>query len=231
LRILNGSVTRSILVYCNDPQTPTSVLDLTGTVVSSYQISPTQPILDLTQGTTNAVTAEISPLFQLHAPLSRVSCGNTNIEGSISEASDGGYVLTIQARDSLPKQSFIVALTIASDDTNDPVCIVGLAVHNPPDLELLPPQLVFRAQAAEQTQVLWVRQHGASPLSLVDAVLPPDKFHCEIDPDPDGYDYAIYITAWNQQAGDSQTNMLVLKLRDASNHEKDATVPVTVVSP
>ena len=67
-------------------------------------------------------------------------------------------------------------------------------------------------------------------MSLVDAILPPDKFHCEIDPDPDGYDYAIYITAWNQQAGDSQTNMLVLKLRDASNHEKDATVPVTVVS-
>jgi hypothetical protein len=227
LRLLDGQVTRTVLVYCNDPQNPVSALDLNGDVISIYQIVPEQPILDLTQ--TNVVTTEISPSFPLHKPLSRAYCSNTNIEGHVSTAEDGGYILTIQARDSLPKQSFIVAMTVSSDDTNDPVCTLAVSVHSPPDLEFIPSQLVFQAQAEEQTQVLWLRQHGTSPLTLLDAVLPPDKFQCEIDPDQDGYDYAIYITAVNLQSGGSQTNTLVLKMRDASNHEKDTTVPISVV--
>jgi hypothetical protein len=227
LRILDGPVARDILVNCNDPQNPASVLELNGTSIRLYQVDPLAPVLDLTAGP-NTTTAQITPSFNLRAPLSRVACEDTNLQADIAPAAGGAFLLTVRAADWSPGDSGVVALTIRSSDTNDPPCSMGVYVRNPPKMELLPTQLTFQPQAEEQTRVLWLKQHGSSFLTLLDAIPPPGNFHCEIDPDPDGYDYAIYLTASQLPLTPGQVGSLHLKMTDASHQEKDVTVPIIV---
>jgi hypothetical protein len=120
---------------------------------------------------------------------------------------------------------------VQSANAADPPCSVDVFVRNAPRLELLPTQLTFLSQLDDETRILWLKQHGPSPLALIDAVLPPDKFQCEIDPDPDGHDYTIYVTTLPQQLTVSETNILLLKMMDASNHEEDLKVPVLIQKP
>lgn len=221
-----GSIGRAILMTCNDPQDPTIVLDLNGVSVPAYQVTPVSPLLDLTTGP-NPVSAQITPLFHLRAPLSRFFCLNTNIQISNMPQTNGGCLLEIKAGKAFPQSNEPVTITIRTTDTNDLPCTFQVFVRNAPSLELIPRQLTFPPQAGEQTRILWVKQHGPSPLSLLDAVLPVDRFHCEIDPDPGGYNYTIYVTLW-QQSPIVQTNTLVLKMIDAAGQKKEIRVPVFV---
>jgi hypothetical protein len=230
LRLLSGPTSRAILITCNDPQNPTPVLELNGEGVPLYQLDPVTPLLDLAEGP-GKVTIGINPLLHLHAPLSQVVYDNTNVLVNLASAAGGGWFLTVQADSSFPKSNATVTVVIRSSDTNDPPCSVDVFIRNAPVLELLPTQLAFQAQTNEQTRVLWLKQHGPSPLALLDAVLPQDKFHCEIDPDPDGRDYTIYVTTWQQQSASGQTNELVLRMMDVSNREQDINVPVFVSKP
>jgi hypothetical protein len=230
LRVLDGDVSRDILVNCNDPQNPASVLELNGVSLRMYQVIPLSPVLDLTAGP-NVTTAEITPLFKLHAPLSRVSCEDTNFRADVSPEGGGTFLLTVRAADWFPGDSGVVAMTIRSSGSNDPPCSIGVYVRNPPKMELLPTQLTFQPQAEEQTRVLWLKQHGSSLLALLDAIPPSSNFHCEIDPDPDGYDYAIYVTASQLPSTRGRIGALLLKMMDASHQEKDVNVPIYVAPP
>ena len=227
LRLLNGTVSRAIALYCNDPNNDPLVVGLTGVVVPFYQVTPTEIDLDLSRGQQMAA-AEIVPLLNLHAPLSQVLCDDTNIVASLSMEASNQFMLTLAAAKSLPRGNAAISLTIRSADSNDPPCRVTGFVHNPPDLELIPERLRFRPQAEPQMRILWLKQHGALPLILLDVVSPSDKFLCEIDPDSSGYDYRIYITASAQDAAAGQTNVLVLKMRDQSQKECSVQVPISV---
>jgi len=227
LRSLDGTVSRVLSVYCNDPNSNPLVVGLTGVVVPFYQVTPTEIDLDLSRGQQMAA-AEIVPLLNLHAPLSQVLCDDTNIVASLSMEASNQFMLTLAAAKSLPRGNAAISLTIRSADSNDPPCRVTGFVHNPPDLELIPERLRFRPQAEPQMRILWIKQHGASPLILLDVVSPSDKFLCEIDPDSSGYDYRIYITASAQDAAAGQTNVLVLKMRDQSQKECSVQVPISV---
>lgn len=230
LRLVSGPVSRAVLITCNDPRNPTPVLELDGEGVPLYRLNPIMPSLDLAEGP-GAVTVAITPSFQLHAPLSRVECQNTNLQARISPGPDGGSVLNIRAGGGFPESNTTVTVVVRSVDTNDPSCSVDVFIRNAPSLELVPPQLEMLPQDEEQTRLFWVKQHGPAPMALLDAVLPQDKYHCEIDPDPDGRDYTIYITAWQQKSLAGQTNELVLRMMDASNHERDINVPIYVAKP
>jgi hypothetical protein len=230
LRLLSGPTSRAILITCNDPQNPNPVLELNGEIVLLYQVDPVTPVLDLAEGP-GTVTAGITPFIHLHAPLSQAVCNDTNVHTVVAPEPGGGCLLTVSARKGFPQSNTVVNVVVRSADTNDPPCSVDVFVRNAPTLELVPTQLVFQPQSDEQTRVLWLRQHGPSPLTLLDAVLPQDRFHCEIDPDPDGRNYTIYVTAWQQQTMAGQTNELVLKMMDASKHEKDIKVPVYAQKP
>lgn len=230
LRLLNGSVSRGIMIGCNDTNDPTPVLELTGIVVPLFRVFPPDPVLDLSvMGA--AATVEIVPLSRLHAPLSQVDCGNTNLQGTLSPKDDGGYLLTLQAAKTLPQGEESVRIIIRTSDTNDPVCSFHLFIRNPHPMEIIPAELIFQPQADEQTRILWLKQHGIVPLTLLDVVPPSDQFHCEINPDANGRDYTIYVTAWQQESMSGRTNVLVVKWLDASNVEKDINVPVFVQKP
>lgn len=230
LNVLDGAVTRGVLVNANDPQNPASILELDGVSVRMYQVDPLSPVLDLTAGP-NTTTAEITPMFKLRAPLSRVSSEDTNLQADISSEAGGSFLLTVRAADWFPGDSGVVPMTVCSSDTDDPPCSVGVYVRNPPKMELLPTQLVFQAQNGEQTRVLWLKQHGSSPLTLLDAVPPPGDFQTEIDPDPDGYDYAIYVTASQLPSKKGQIGNLLLKMMDTSHQRKDVNVPIVLGLP
>ena len=229
-RLLNGAVSRAILIGCNDPQEPNPVLGINIVVAPIYKVDPAAPLVDLAEGP-NAVTVAIMPSFQLHAPLSQVSCENTNLQTSVSPGVDGGCVLNIRAVGGFPESNATVTVVVRSADTNDPPCAVEVFVRNAPSVELVPKQLVMLPQDEQQTRIFWLKQHGPSPMGLQDAVLPQDRYHCEIDPDPNGRDYTIYITAWQLKSLAGQTNELVLRMMDASNHEKDIDVPVLISKP
>jgi hypothetical protein len=230
LRLLSGAVSRAILIGCNDPQEPSPVLGINVVVAPIYKVDPAAPLVDLAEGP-SAVAVAITPLYQLHAPLSQTSCENTNLQASVSPGADGGCVLNVRATGGFPESNTTVTVVVRSVDTNDPPCSVEVFVRNAPSVELVPRQLVMLPQDEQQTRIFWLKQHGPSPMALLDAVLPQDKYHCEIDPDPDGRDYTIYITAWQQKSIAGQTNELVLRMMDASNHEKDIDVPVFVSKP
>jgi len=227
LRQMNGDVARAIFLDCNDPDNPSVVLELSGTVVQAFQITPDIVTLDLTQGR-QSVPIEIEPLIKLHSNLSRIVCANTNLEATITTNSFG-YELTMQPKKSLPYGDAMVQVVVSSADTNDLTCRVVFSIHNPPDLELIPAILDFRAQTDPQTRILWIKQHGPAPLALLDVIPPSDKFHCEIDPDPDGVDYRVYVYTGSLPV--PVTNTLTLKMQDFHGEKKSFSVPMEVAAP
>ena len=227
LRQLSGDITRTILVDCNDPQSPSSVIELTGVVVPAYQVVPAEISLDLSQGQRTSMV-EILPLVKLRANLSQAVCDDTNLVVTVSPKSSAGFVLIVQAQKTFPRGDAAVNVTVRSADTNDLPCHLTAWIHNPPDLELVPLQLTFQPQAEPQMRILWLKQHGASRLNLLDAIPSSDKYHCEIDPDPDGLDYRIYVTAWQQQSFAGMTNVLTLKMANSLDHAKSVGIPVFV---
>jgi hypothetical protein len=77
-------------------------------------------------------------------------------------------------------------------------------------------------------RILWIKQHGTAPSILLDAIPQSDKLHCEIDPDANGLDYTIYVTAWQQDTAAGRTNALILKVRDQKQHEQSVPIPIVV---
>lgn len=227
LQLLSGPVSRTISIESNDPNNASLMLGLTGVVIPSYQMTPVEIDLDLSQGR-QMTTAEITPLLQLHAPLSQVHCDNTNVLAKVSPAGIGGSMLTLEALDSLPRGNASVNLTLRSADSNDPPFHTIGFIRNPPDLELLPERLQFLPQAEPQMRILWLKQHGAAPVILLDIIPPSDKFKCEIEPDSTGYNYRIYVSAWRQESAAGQTNVLLLKIRDQNQNEHTVPVPISV---
>lgn len=134
----------------------------------------------------------------------------------------------MQALDSLPRGNTRVRLALRTADPDDPPCSVVGLIRNPPDLELIPEKLRFMPQEGRQMRILWLKQHGASPLALLDVIPPSGKFQCEIDPDPDGCDYRIYITAWDQNATAGGAGALTLKMQDQNRQVRLVLVPVSV---
>jgi hypothetical protein len=227
LRALEGPITRTITVYCNDPSNSPVVLGLTGVVMPLYQVTPREITMDLSQGQRIGV-AEIVPLYQLRAPLSQVQCGDTNITATVSMETSNKFMLTVRASEPFPRGRSMVSLDVRSADSNDPPCLVRTFVSSPADFEVIPAQLRFAPQTEPQMRILWIKQHGAAPPILLDAIPPSDKFHCEIEQDDNGLGYKIYVTAWQQDAAASQTNALILKMRDQNQHEQSVPVPIVV---
>ena len=227
LRSLRGPVARTVSVYSNDPERPVLALGLSGVTVPCYQVTPVEPVLDLAQGMEFA-TAEISSLQTRRAPLSQVTASDTNILATLTSGGSNRAVLTLRALPSLPHGRKRISLTLRSDEASDPPCEIMAAVHNPAEFEVLPARLELRPQAAPQVRILWIKQHGGSPLTLLDVVPPSEKFQCEIQPDPAGPDYRVYVTAWDQEPTASPTNRLVLKLSDARQQECSVSVPILV---
>jgi hypothetical protein len=98
-------------------------------------------------------------------------------------------------------------------------------------LEVLPASLRFEPRAEPQMRILWIKQHGDSPLQLLDVVPPSTNFACEIDPDPGGRDYRVYLSAAQLDTMAGQTNALLLKFSDADRRERLEKVPMSVSAP
>lgn len=190
-------------------------------------MTPAEIDLDLSEGRQRAM-AEVTPLFPLRAPLSQVFSENTNVLAKISPAGQRRFVLTVEALNSLPHGNAACQLTLSSADTNDPSFHAMVIIHNPPDLELLPDRLRFQPQAEPQMRMLWLKQHGAAPLNLLDIIPPSANFKCEIEPDSSGYNYRVYVDAWQLESVAGQTNELHLKMRDQNQNERLVVVPVEV---
>lgn len=230
LRLLSGSVSRAVLVECNDPKNSSLTLFITGAVMPVYQVVPPGVSIDLSQGQ-KAATAEILPLVPLRAKLSLVSCDDTNIDATVSSVPSSKFLLSVRLKTLPPHGDSGAQLILHSGDSNDPPCYVTVAVHHPEDLELLPPSLVFQPQVGEQMRILWVRQHGTNQLTLLDAISPSKKYFCEIEPIPFSQDYRIYLTTKGQESAAGQTNFLVLKLKNSLNIPKNLNVPIVFEAP
>ncbi|HTB84896.1 MAG TPA: DUF1573 domain-containing protein [Candidatus Sulfotelmatobacter sp.] len=226
LRLLSGEITRAIMIDCNDPQQASIVLELRGEVVSAYLVTPSAIELDLSKEQT--ATAQIQPLFKLRADLSQVDCDDSNIVATIGPESSAGTTLTVESRQTILHGNTFASVTVHSDNSNDLPCRVTVLIHNPPEVEVVPAQLTFQPQADPQMQILWLKQHGSSPLTLLDAVPSSDDYQCEIDPEPDGVDYRIYVTALQQQLSTGKTNSLVLKMTDAQHQAESVVIPLFV---
>jgi hypothetical protein len=227
LRRLSGPETREIMLDSNDPKMPSYVLELAVVAVPCYRIEPLAIDLDLSQGQRSAAT-EVTPLMELHAPLSKASCTDSNITARIEQMAANQYMLVLEALKTTPRGDAACGVTVCSIDSNDPPCWVICHIHNPPDLELIPPQLKLQSQDEPQMRILWIKQHGPSHLILLDVLSPTDTLACEIVPEPPGFNYRVNVAAWQQQKNYGRTNWLTLKMRDQDSKEKLVSVPISV---
>ena len=227
LRLMSGEVSRMVLLDSNDPQIPSLVLELAGIAVPAYRIQPPDINLDLSHGQNRALV-EITPLWKLRAPLTQAFCTSTNAVATITRRSINQYDLVLETLKSLPQTNLVYGVTVQSIDSNDPPCKIFCYIHNPPDLELIPPKLVFLSQDEPQRRILWIKQHGATPLNLLDVLAPSDKYRCEIVPEPAGFNYRVNISAWHQKTLSGETNWLTLKMRGKDSQVISVTVPVSV---
>ena len=226
-RLFSGATSRSVTVHSTDLLHPVIELELTGNVVPAYRLDPPEiHILDFPAQTTE--TVEITPLLPLRAPLSVATCDSSNLTVRLATGNNGQFTLTIQALSSLPRGRFPLAVTVRSADSNDLPCRIQGSVYYAPEFEVLPAQLVLEPRSAPQLRILWLKQHSATPLTLLDVIAPSRDFHCEIDPDPVSPDYRIYVTVASQTAAAGQTRELILKTRTATGQERLIHVPITV---
>lgn len=227
LRHHTGAFTRNLTLFSNDSDQPTFAFSVTGMVVPLFEVTPPEVSVDLGSGQRNGV-AQILPLLRLHAPLSRVQLDNTNMIAQISRPSAGGYTLTVQPLPTLPRGRTKFQARVQSADSRDPSCLVGGIVYNPSDLEIVPPALHLQPKAGVQSRIVWLRQRGMGPMTLVDLVVPSGNMRATVEPDASGYNYRIDILAWEQQRAAGSTNQLLLKMRDQFNHDNLVPVPVVV---
>lgn len=229
LRSLDGVVSRGLLIECNDPTNGPLLVGFTGVAVPYFQVTPVEIDLDTSQGRQTAV-AEIVPLVRLHAPLSKVTCDGQGIVARLSPEGTNRFALAVEASAALPRGNTAINLTLRSADANDPPCRVAGFVRNPPDLELIPDRLRFEPGAEPQMRILWVKQHRAANLRLLDVIAPSNKYRCEVDPDPSGRDYRIYVTALGLKA-EGRPDALVLKMQGQDMADRSVSVPISVDAP
>jgi hypothetical protein len=223
----SGSILRVVLIESNDPQTPYLGLELTGVSVPAYRLNPPDIKLDMARGGTVARVKIIS-LLKLHAPFTKASCENTNLEVKLSSDDDGASVIEVKPLASLPHGDIFSEVEVTSTSSNDLPCWVACSIHNPADLELIPPQLKLQAQDEPQRRILWIRQWGLSPLILLDILSSTDSIKCEIVPDSQRFNYRVNVAAWGQKNNSGRTNWLTLKMRDKDSQERLVPVPVLV---
>jgi hypothetical protein len=227
LRQLEGSVSREVVVYSNDPKNPSVGFQLTGTVMGYFQVTPLAMYLDYSEGEREA-SVEIQSGSDLRAPLSRVECSDPSVSATLAKTGGDSYELRVRAADSMKQGTTAVNLKVKTADPTDPVCNVTVYIHNPADLELIPEAIRFQRREDLQTFTLVVRRHSDSAPVLLDAVPPSDKFHCEIDVDQANGDYRIYLSAVGQVTSTPDAGALRLRMRDQNNEEKFVSVPISV---
>jgi len=227
LRSLSGQVTRNIFLHVNDPESPSLTLAITGRTVPLFRVSPPDLILDLSEGLRTA-GAEIQLLTQLHAPLSEAVCTNDSVSAALTQFSPTRFLLSVTASDSAPRGDAAFDVVLRSSNPADPPCLVKAFLHNPPEVEITPRNLHFDGVSEPQMRIVWIRQHGQRPFRLVDAIPQSDTLHCEIDPDPTGYNYRIYVTARNQQMAGAAKSILRLKMFDLNQKEQMFEIPISV---
>jgi hypothetical protein len=230
LREMDGPVSREIVLHSNDPDSESTTVELRGVVIPYYQLAPTQVNIDMSQGQNEGAT-EIVPLLALRAPLSKVSTGDRRVAALVTQEGNDRYQLSVKAVEALPQGNTMIGLTVQSTDPGDPPCRVSVLIHNPPDLELIPEKLRFEALSEPQVRILWVKQHGSSPLELIDVVPSSDAFRAEVNPDMNGLDYRIYVTALGRPKAGSRKMALTLKLRDQNRVLRNVEVPITIDAP
>jgi hypothetical protein len=130
--------------------------------------------------------------------------------------------------DSLPRGLTLFNVFVRSSDTNDPLCRIRGSVYNPPDYEVIPATLVFNATDELQQRTLWLRQHGGTPITLLDAIPSSDKIHCEIEPLRSSRDYRIYVSAIQQSQSTGQVQRVTLKTANGDGSEVLIGVPISV---
>jgi hypothetical protein len=227
LRGLPGQVARTITLSSNDPENPSVVVGLTGVSVPLFDVTPQELQLDLSSGQRTAL-AQILPLVQLHAPLSQVQLDTTNMIAQISTEGGTRFILAVQARPTLPRGRTRFRASISSTNSADPLCLVDGVASNPLDLEVLPPSLRLLPKAEPQNRILWLRQHGAQPMTLLDVIPPSDTIRVTVEPDATGLNYRMDVLAWKKAASADSPRQLVLKMRDRANHDHSIPVPITV---
>jgi hypothetical protein len=228
LRALRGAISRAIAVECNDPKNPAFALGLSGIVVPAFQIEPADITIDVSRGETSA-SANIWPELPLHGGLTRVSSDDANVEASIASGYAAKSLISVRLKTAPARGDTIANLTAATSDSNDPVCRFHVVIHNPGDLEWLPGRLEFEPQAEPQSRNLLLKQHGTNFLTLLDAISPSARFHCEIEPEPFSRNYRIYVTARDQDSATNGYNTsLLLKLKNSSNQLTNVNIPITI---
>jgi hypothetical protein len=123
-------------------------------------------------------------------------------------------------------------IRVRGSDPNDPVCTIPVTVRAPGMFELVPSTLRFEQDDAPQLRLLFIRQHGKHPVSVLDVRSPGDKIKCEIYAEPSRPDYRVYVRAQDLgQARGFVGDVVVTTDRAPTDEVGAATAPWTIRVP
>lgn len=220
-----GDVRRSITVYSNDPRNPRTILELGGVIRPAYRVSPDNPGLGSEHGS-NEVVVQVKPLVDLRRPLSRIECDGSLLLGSVTNTGEGGFMVYLRLDGMPPKLRRKMLAKVTSDDRQDPALYISVDIANPPEIEVVPSIVEMSGDGRREERILWVRQHGASPMTLKDVVATPRFIRCEIERIPNRADYRIYVSMGKNSQGIGPESALRLLMQDTAGNHHELSIPV-----
>lgn len=188
LHVAFSTATRSgpfevhLAVRTNDPSNQTAVLTVAGTAAADYEVVP--PVLAIQPASVGEAlqgAVRVRALRPPGAAPDRVSCAWTQVTARVrSGFFPYTYEVDVAIAPPLPAAGTNLVLRLATGRAEDPECVLRVVLEAPRPYSVQPGSLEYAASDAEQMRIVLVRQTGAAPFAVLDAVPPGPQFTCEI---------------------------------------------------
>lgn len=224
-RFLAGPVTREVFVESNDPRGALQVLTLHAQVEAVFEIPPERFRLSPrpTEREARLMVRVIDPTLTNEL---KVLSAPDSVEVTIARVGSRQHVVSVRLVDPVSKGRQALHLILGTGDPRHATCLLTGELCNPHDLEFIPEALVFLPISQPQRRVLWIQQHGSTPMELVDVQATQGSFRFGVESAARRGEYRIQVFTVDLEGVQGEQVNLRLRFRDQSGAPHERTVPI-----
>lgn len=172
-----------------------ATLTVVGLVDSPYHREPA-PLLLRAESVRDGIagTVRVHAARPLHGDLVRASTSHPAFSATVKPQGPGLWDVAVAGHPPLPPGRTEIRVTVYSSSLVDPPCRARVVAYAVPDLEILPPELVFGSAPSPQDRILFIRQHNGDRFELIDVRSSLPSIACRITEEGNG-NYRVDLRA------------------------------------
>jgi hypothetical protein len=236
-RELAGPVTKTVLLYTNDPVRPTLQLTLLGEVESDVVLEP--PVLYFGRVRAGrAVRRQVQVRVEKPAPghaaaapvlVTAVAPPGRPLSATLEATADGGQAIAVELAADAPLGHFTRTVRFRTTSARQPDMTLEVLGSVEGDIAVTPPTITFGVTrpGGGRVREVWIRNRGVQPVELTVVQVPEDVLGYELRPLHPGSEYLLRV--WLRD--DAPPGTLERDIQIFTNHpsEMKLVVPVHAV--